>query len=231
VRLGAGRLHGAKRLVPSGAHADLLVVGTAGGGLAVVEAARGGLRATPCADLDRTRRSADLALDGAAGEALPRGAQAAPRVRDAGLALLAADAFGAAFALVRASAAYAATRQQFGRPLAEFQAVKHQLAEMALEVDPLRGLVWYAAHAFDALPERAPRAAALAKAHVTERASAVARRAVEMHGGLGFTWECDVQIFYKRIVFDRLFLGTPELHRERAAALAGWGAGPEPGAA
>jgi len=132
------------------------------------------------------------------------------------------DAFGAAHQLVRATAAYVTTRQQFGQSLAQFQAVKHQLANMALDVDPTRGLWWYAAHAFDHAPAEAVRAAALAKAHITERAQQVARDAVEAHGGIGFTWECDVQIWFKRAMFDRAFLGTPSVHRERAARLAGW---------
>jgi alkylation response protein AidB-like acyl-CoA dehydrogenase len=68
----------------------------------------------------------------------------------------------------------------------------------------------------------ATRAAALAKAHITDRAMEVARDAVEAHGGIGFTWECDVHIWFKRAMFDRLFLGTPEKHRERTAALGGW---------
>jgi alkylation response protein AidB-like acyl-CoA dehydrogenase len=93
---------------------------------------------------------------------------------------------------------------------------------MALDVDPTRGLWWYAAHAFDHAREDAPRAAALAKAHITERAQQVARDAVEAHGGIGFTWECDVQIWFKRVMFDRLWLGAPELHRERFAQLEGW---------
>ena len=64
--------------------------------------------------------------------------------------------------------------------------------------------------------------ASLAKAHITERAQEIARAAVEAHGGIGFTWECDVHIWFKRILFDRLWLGAPELHRERFGALQGW---------
>ena len=169
--------------------------------------------------LDRGRPLATLDFDGAPGEILP-GADA-ERLVDAASVLLAADAFGAAHQLVRTTAAYVSTRQQFGQPLAQFQAVKHQLANMALEVDPTRGLWWYAAHAFDHAPSEAPRAAALAKAHITERAQQVARDAVEAHGGIGFTWECDVQIWFKRVMFDRLWLGAPELHRERFARARG----------
>ena len=122
----------------------------------------------------------------------------------------------------RASVEYAKTRQQFGTPIAQFQAVKHQLADMATQVEPTRGLFWYAAHAWDHLPAESPRAAAIAKAHITARASEVARAAVELHGGIGFTWECDVQLWFKRVMFDRVWCGTPEHHRARIAALGDW---------
>ncbi len=219
VELADGRARGRKLHVPEAESADVFVVGCRGGALALVETGAA-VRVTPAATLDRGRALATLELDGAPAEVLPD-ADAA-RLVDAGCVLLAADAFGAAHQLVRSTAAYVQTRQQFGQPLAQFQAVKHQLANMALEVDPTRGLWWYAAHAFDHAPADAPRAAALAKAHITDRAQQVARDAVEAHGGIGFTWECDVQIWFKRVMFDRLWLGAPELHRERFAALEGW---------
>ncbi len=120
------------------------------------------------------------------------------------------------------TADYTKTRQQFGTPIAQFQAVKHQLADMATQTEPTRGLFWYAAHAWDQIPAEAPRAAAIAKAHITARASDVARAAVELHGGLGFTWECDVQLWFKRAMFDRTWAGTPEHHHARIAALGDW---------
>jgi alkylation response protein AidB-like acyl-CoA dehydrogenase len=221
ARADGGRLSGAKHHVPFGAQADVLVVGTQGGGLALA-APGAGVRATPERGIDRTRPVAALAFDGAPCEALPGGAAASARLRDAGLALLAADAFGAAWQLVQLTVAYAKARQQFGQPIAGFQAVKHQLADMATSIEPARGLFWYAAHAWDHLPEEAPRAAAIAKHHLSDRAVEVARAAVELHGGLGFTWECDVQIWLKRAMFDRAFLGAPALHRARCAALGGW---------
>jgi len=219
AELREGRLIGRKELVPDAEGADLFVVGCAGGVLALVETGAG-LAVRPEPTLDRGRPLATLALEGAPAAGLAPGA--AERLRDAACVLLAADAFGAAHQLVRMTASYAMTRQQFGQPLAQFQAVKHQLANMALEIDPTRGLWWYAAHAFDHAVADAPRAAALAKAHITERAQQVARDAVEAHGGIGFTWESDVQIWFKRVMFDRLWLGLPELHRERVAQLEGW---------
>src|SRR5262245_18850751 len=219
IEVVGGRVTGRKELVPEAEGAEVFVVGCRGGALAMV-AAGPSVRVTREPTLDRGRPLATVDFEDAPAE--PLTAIDAARLVDAGSILLAADAFGAAHQLVRATAAYLQTRRQFGQPLAQFQAVKHQLANMALDVDPTRGLWWYAAHAFDHVPAEAPRAAALAKAHVTERAQQVARDAVEAHGGIGFTWECDVQIWFKRVMFDRLRLGGPALHRERLAALEGW---------
>lgn len=222
-RLAAGdRLDGAKQHVPHGAQADLVVVGTAGGGLALVEGGTAGLECKSVEGADRTRRLHDLAFSGVACETLPDGARAAGRVRDAALLLLSADAFGGAQRLVEMSSEYARTREQFGVTIGHFQALKHQLANMAIEVEPSRGLYWYAAHAFDHVVEESERYAALAKAHLTDLYMQVARDAVEAHGGIGFTWECDVQIWFKRAMFDRAFLGQPALHRERVARLSDW---------
>jgi len=219
AELASGRVRGRKQLVPEAEGAALFVVGCRGGELALVEPGPG-VRVIPELTLDRGRPLAALELDGARAELLA--AADAARLVDAGCVLLAADAFGTAHQLVRATTAYLQARQQFGQPLAQFQALKHQLANMALEIDPTRGLWWYAAHAFDRIPAEAARAAALAKAHVTDRAQQVARDAVEAHGGIGFTWESDVHLWFKRAMFDRLWLGAPELHRERFAALEGW---------
>ena len=219
VELSNGRVSGRKELVPEAEGAELFVVGCSGGALALVEAGKGA-RVTPEATLDRGRPLAALELENAPAESLA--AADAARLVDAGCVLLAADAFGAAHQLVRATVAYLQARQQFGQPLAQYQALKHQLANMALEVDPTRGLWWYAAHAFDHAPAESARAAALAKAHITDRAQQAARDAVEAHGGIGFTWESDVHLWFKRVMFDRLWLGAPELHRERYAALEGW---------
>ena len=217
----ASRIRGEKHFVPAGGRADVVVVGTAGGGLMLVEVGEG-TRATPFDGADRTRRLDSLRFDDAPAEALPKGREAAPRVRDLALVLLAADAFGGASRCVELSVEHAGTREQFGVTIGHFQALKHQLANMALEVEPARALYWYAAHAWDAIPDEAARSAALAKAHLGDRFMQVARDTVEAHGGIGFTWECDVQIWFKRAMFDRAFMGTPDFHRERAAQMAGW---------
>ncbi len=217
-----GALSGAKTAVPWARIADLLVVGTAGGGLALVEPRSSGVKIEDMGGVDRTRRIDSVTFENAACDPLPGAGQAAPRLRDAGLVLLAADAWAAGHWLMSTAVEYAKTRQQFGVTIGHFQALKHQLVAMAVEIEPARALYWYAAHAFDHLPAEAPRLAALAKAHITDRALQIARETVEAHGGIGFTWECDVQIWFKRCMFDRAFLGTPRVHRERAAQLAGW---------
>jgi alkylation response protein AidB-like acyl-CoA dehydrogenase len=106
--------------------------------------------------------------------------------------------------------------------IGSFQAVKHQLADLVADLEPALSLVWYAAHAFDRLPERATRHAALAKAHLCDLYDRTTRVATELHGGIGFTWEYDLHLWFRRAIFDRSALGSAELHRARAAAAAGW---------
>ena len=218
----ASRLSGEKHFVPHARGANLFVVGLRGGGFGVVESGAAGLGISRLKGLDRTRRLDCIRFEETPCEALPGGAEVASQVLDAGLVLLAADAHGGGMACVDASVEYAKTREQFGVRIGSFQALKHQLADMAVEIHPTRGLVWFAAHAFDHLPEDAPAAAANAKAHLTERFVEIARRTVEAHGGIGYTWECDVQFWFKRSLFDWAMLGEPNLQRRRVADLLGW---------
>lgn len=221
-----GRVSGSKSFVHAGRECGLLVVGLAGGQLGLVElgkagAARApGVRLEPIAGSDRTRSLADLHLEGAVVDLLAADPAVASAVLDAARILLAADAFGAAWRMIRMTVGYAQTREQFDTPIAQFQAVKHQLADMAMEVEPMRGLFWYAAYAYDHRPDERAREAATAKAHITDRVVQVGRAAVSLHGGIGFTWECDVHFWLKRAMFDRSWLGSPAAHRERLAQLA-----------
>jgi len=218
-----GRITGTKTYVPHAAIADHFVVGLAGGGFGVVEAGAAGMTITDMGGIDRGRPVARVDFDATPVEVLAEGdAERSQRVLDAGLCLLAADAFGAATKLIDITVAYAQTREQFGRKISQFQGVKHQLARLGTDIEPTRALHWYAAHAFDHIADDATRSAALAKSHITDRAVVAGRMCVELHGGLGFTWECDVQLWLKRALFDRAFLGTPEVLRARCADLAGW---------
>jgi alkylation response protein AidB-like acyl-CoA dehydrogenase len=214
-------LRGRKSWVLGASTADVMVV-VARDGLAVVDARCKGVSIQPADGIDRTRRFSTVVFDRPYHERLSGDPRATDRVLDAGAVLLAADAYGGAAYCLRAATEYAKQREQFGVTIAHFQAIKHQLADMALEVEPSRALYWYAAHAWNNVPADASRFASLAKAHITDRFLSAARRATEIHGGIGYTWECDLHLYLRRAVFDRAYLGAPAFHRERYAHLSGW---------
>ncbi len=199
--------------------ADVFVVGVAGGGLVLVERDVTTQEITLPPSLDATRRIGHIVFKDSSAEPMNLSGE---RLRDAGLVLLAADAFGGAQRCVDMAIEYAKVREQFGRVIAGFQALKHQLVNMAVEVEPARGLYWYAAYAFDAAREDSPRMAALAKAHIADRFIEVSRTATEVRGGIGYTWKFPLHVWLKRAVFDRTYLGSSSVHRHRAAELAGW---------
>ena len=219
---GAGRVAGRKNSVEWAHEAGLLIVGLAGCKLGLVDAKGPGISLVPQDTLDRTRPLFELTFDGAAIEALDAGPEATALLVDALLAILASDAFGAGKRALDMAVDYAKVRQQFGRTIGSFQGLKFQLATMASEIEPCQALTWYAAHAWDSIPEDRSRAVAIAKAHVTDVAVKTARAAVEAHGGIGYTWEYPLHVWLKRAMHDRATLGVPLLHRERAAELAGW---------
>jgi alkylation response protein AidB-like acyl-CoA dehydrogenase len=220
----AQTLSGIKTFVPYASQAQLLVVGLKGGRFAVIEpcAQTTGCRQTHV--VDRTRRVQTVEFLGAPAHVLSESTPGvARRVRDAGLVLLAADAFGGASRCVRMAVDYANTREQYGAKIGQFQGLKYQIVDTAVEVEPARGLYWYAAHAFTHIPEEAERMSALAKAHLSDVYLQAARNMIEVHGGIGYTWEFHAHLYLKRAMFDYAFLGMPRVHRRRAVELAGWG--------
>ena len=219
------RLSGHKLMVPGGLAADAIIVAVrdaAGPGLWLVERGAPGLEVAALAVNDMTRRLDAVTLSDTPAVRLTNGAAAVPRVFDAGLILIAADAYGGARRCLEMASAYALTREQFGQVIGAFQAVKHQLANMAADLEPSLALVWYAAHAFDRMPEQSTRHAAIVKAHMSDLYDRVTRDTTELHGGIGFTWEFDLHLWFRRAIFDRSFLGEAGYHRARAAELAGW---------
>jgi alkylation response protein AidB-like acyl-CoA dehydrogenase len=226
VRRDGARLRGRSMFVADAGAADAFLV-AAGDELAVVERGAPGLEVVLLRHVDLTRRSAELVFDGAPvadwiGGGSGGAARALERALAAGRVALAADLLGAAERCLERAVAWAGEREQFGRPIGSFQAVKHLCAEMAAELEPARSLVWFAAHSFDAEPGQAPVLAAHAKAHLGEVASFVARTALEVHGGIGFTAENDLHLWFKRIVASRAMLGAPDALREEVARLRGW---------
>lgn len=219
---GESSLSGTKQHVLYADESDIIIIALAEGGFALLERGASGLSVHKSELTDRTRHIADIQLDNTPIAHLTGNTDAAAKVFDTALILLAADSFGGARRCIDLAVDYAQTRSQFGVLIGSFQAMKHQLANMALEVEPMRGLYWHSAYAFDHEPDDARRQAALAKAHICDRFLQTARNTIEAHGGIGYTWECDTQILLKRALFNYAYLGTPSVHRRRVADLAGW---------
>ncbi len=158
------------------------------------------------------------ALVGRAGE----GAALLARLVDLGAILIAADSLGGVARTLEMAVEYSKVRQQFGRPIGSFQALKHMAAEMVADVEPARALVWYAAWAFDHRPREAARAASIAKARLGDVYGRTANRSVQMHGGIGFTWEHDLHFWFKRARSNEIAFGDPTWHRERVATIDGY---------
>jgi len=175
--------------------------------------------------LDRTRPLVDVTFNATAAELLVAANDklaSARRVLDSGRVVLAADTVGAAQTMLDRAVAFAKERVQFGRVIGSFQGVKYMLADCVTMLEPCRGMVWYAAHAQDAMPDEAGLTACHAKAHVADVAREVARMTTETHGGMGFTDLLGLHYWFKRVGFNRQVLGGPERCREEAAALQGW---------
>ncbi|WP_416899056.1 MAG: acyl-CoA dehydrogenase family protein [Minwuia sp.] len=185
-----------------------------------------GLTAHRMRSIDRTRETAELVFDSVEAEPLDGANDPAAVTHDliaAGRVLLAADTLGAGQRMIEKAVAYAMEREQFGRTIGSFQAVKHLCAEMAARLEPCRSLIWFAAHTMDAEPDEFPVMAALAKSHTAETGTFVARTATEVHGGMGFTDLMGLHYWFKRIGLNRQLLGGPETVRADAARMQGYG--------
>jgi alkylation response protein AidB-like acyl-CoA dehydrogenase len=146
------------------------------------------------------------------------------RARQVGAVVMAAEDLGAADRAVQLGVAYAKERQAFGRPIGSYQAVKHMLVDAWVGVDQLRSLVWWAAWAADAAPDELPLAAASAKALAARVLEQAAETLIQVHGGIGFTWEHDAHLYWRRAKVDRLLLGDEAEHLDTVARLAVAGA-------
>lgn len=232
---GGYSLSGTKMFVPFAAVADVLLTAVRAKGkaedgirLLLIERDRPGITISPLEIFDQTRRVYEVtfknvtvskdALVGGGGH----GWEVLARVIDAACIALAADSLGGAQKSLELAVDYTKVRTQFNRPIASFQALKHMAAEMASEIEPARSLLWYAAHAFDTIPREASRAASLAKACLSDVYARTTNRAVQMHGGIGFTWEHDMHFWFKRAKWNEFAFGDATYHRERLAQLEGF---------
>jgi len=189
--------------------------------LDIVDPDTPGLKRQLLTTIDKTRRVGELVFDQVKADLLPGSSdpEVCTSIIDAGRIILAADTLGAAQNMLDQAVAYAKQREQFGRVIGSFQAVKHMCAEMAASLEPCRAMMWYAAHAFDDLPDEARLTACLTKAHIADVGTFVAKTSTEVHGGMGFTDEHGLHYWFKRIGANRQLLGGPELVREEAARL------------
>lgn len=201
--------------------ANVFLVADAQRCLYLVEAGAAGLSTRPLTCIDATRPVIELTLNNTPARKLSSSPEDLLSALDVARVMLGADTLGAAQNMLNQAVAYAGQREQFNRPIATFQAVKHMCAEMAAELEPCRAFVWYAAHALNTLPAEARLTACHLKAHLAEVGQFVARTATEVHGGMGFTDLVGLHFWFKRIGFNRQILGTPERLREEAARFQG----------
>jgi alkylation response protein AidB-like acyl-CoA dehydrogenase len=206
---------GVAPMVPDADRAEVIVLVDGLSGM-VVEAASAEIAEQPT--IDSTRRFSRVSASGGEpleGDVMP----ALDRIEVA----LAAELVGIAQRTMEMAVEYAKEREQFGRPIGTNQAVSHRCAQMMLEVESARSTTLYAAWTADHEPGSLPLASSMAKSYASDAGSNVTTSSLQVHGGIGFTWEHDLHFFLKRARTDRHLFGSPRSHRERVATLAGLG--------
>lgn len=224
------RLNGVKLFVPDAGIADDLVVaartrasGEEGVSLFLVRGRPAGMTVTPMKSMDMTRRwyevkfeNVELGADGLMGSA-DQGWGPLKRAMEWSAAALCAEMVGGSQHVLDVSVDYAKTRQQFGRPIGVYQAVSHKLADMLLETESARSATYYAAWAVDAdAPDRSL-AVSMAKAYTSDAFRRAAGNGIQVHGGIGFTWEHEMHLYFKRAKASEVTLGDATYHRELVA--------------
>jgi alkylation response protein AidB-like acyl-CoA dehydrogenase len=214
-------LTGQASYVLDGHLADLVVVPArtaVGVSLFAVVGDAPGLKREPLATVDQTRRLARLTLDATPAQPIGvggAGTEILDHALDVAAVLLAAEQVGGASACLTETVEYAKVREQFGRPIGSFQAIKHVWTDLLLEVESARAAAQFGAWAADCAPAELPAAASLAKAHCSQAYSRVATESIQLHGGIGFTWEHRTHLYFKRAKSSELLLGGIAHHRER----------------
>ncbi|MGD9722976.1 MAG: acyl-CoA dehydrogenase family protein [Pirellulales bacterium] len=223
------KLTGSKAFVLDAGTADVLVCAARtpdGLALLAVPAKSAGLKLSATLPFDPTRKLSDVEFSGVAVKAddvLAVGAaaqRALARSMQFATLVVAADMLGGMQWILEASVEYAKTRQQFGKIIGSFQSVQHMCADMLLWTESARSAVYYAAWALSADPADAARAISQAKAYTSDASREVANRGVQVHGGIGFTWEHDLQLYYKRSKASEVLFGDAAYHREKLAQMA-----------
>ncbi|MCY4067502.1 MAG: acyl-CoA/acyl-ACP dehydrogenase [Acidimicrobiaceae bacterium] len=217
------RLDGVKMYVLDGHTADLILVAarTSGGvSLFSVDAQARGLTRSALSTMDQTRKQAKLVFDGVSATLIGaegRGWPVLETVLDLAAVALAAEQVGGAQQCLDMSVDYAKVRVQFGRPIGSFQAIKHKCADMLLEVESAKSAAYYAAWCAAEMNDELPQVASLAKSYCSEAYFHAAAENIQIHGGIGFTWEHPAHLYYKRAKSSELLFGDPAYHRELLA--------------
>jgi acyl-CoA dehydrogenase len=219
---GRARLSGASGYVVDGGVADVFLVPAAtdaGHGVFVVRAGEPGVRVTPLVTLDQTRKQARLELDGVEGERVGRGdaTEAVGRAFATTQALLACELAGVASRSLELTVEYVKQRVQFGRAIGSFQAVKQKAADMLIKVESAKSAAHAAARAAATGDDELTAISSVASAYCAEAAVAVTADAIQLHGGIGFTWEHDAHLYFKRALAGEQMLGSPSEHYDRVA--------------
>ncbi|UCE85325.1 MAG: acyl-CoA dehydrogenase [Deltaproteobacteria bacterium] len=226
-------LRGEKCFVPDAGAATLFIVpfrtGPAPEDLALAVVPRGaeGVAAEDFPGMDLTKRIGRLTLDGVrvpADAILGRPGRVWPalaRTLDFATAAVTAEAIGAAEGALALTTEYARNRIQFGSPIGRYQAVKHPLAEMYVDIESWKSLCYYAAWALDESPDEAPRYVSMAKAYASEAFARIGIDVIQLHGAVGYTWEFDAHLYLKRSKWVRPMYGDADYHYDRVAALGG----------
>ena len=221
-------LSGTKLFVPDAQNADVFVVaartgGPGAAGLSLLLVPRGpGVRVSPLESLDRTRRIAEVDFDRAPARLLgvrDGGWPVWEQVRSLALVALAAEALGGAQKVLDDAVAYAKARVQFGKPIGVNQAIKHKCADMLIQVEGSKSITYYAAWAVGERTDDAALAASMAKAYTSDAYRHCSAENIQIHGGVGFTWEYDCHLYFRRAKAIEVTLGDPAWHRERVARL------------
>jgi alkylation response protein AidB-like acyl-CoA dehydrogenase len=217
------RLNGTKRFVLDGHNADVVFVAARiDGDLSVlaVSADAEGLTRTPLATLDQTRKQSRLDFDDVYARLIGRvgdGREVFARAGELAVVALAAEQVGGAQRVLDATVDYAKVRVQFGRPIGSFQAIKHKCADMLVQVETAKSASYYATWAAAEAPEELPVVAPMAKSYCSEAFMRCAADTIQIHGGIGFTWEHFAHIYFKRAKSSELLFGDPAYHRKRLA--------------
>ena len=212
-----GNLTGEKFFVSDAAVADFLLV-VASNGVFAVDSKAHGMKISPMRGMDLTRKIYSVEFRDTPAEKIASGKDLA-RAFDIATAALAAELVGGMQRTLDITVEYAKTRKQFGKPIGMFQAVQHQCADMYLETESSRSAVYYAGWALEENSPDAATAVSIAKMYASDAARTVGNRGIQIHGGMGFTWENDVHLYYRRAKASETAFGDATFHRERIASL------------